>query len=197
MVYTENELNLMSNTEKNTHTTTPSLSGRAGEGLVNKVAASGLISIDLEEYYLKGERVLFDIKDILFQGLILREKEFREYIKNENWGKYEDKYVAVFCSTDAIVPTWAYMLLAIHLEPFAKKVVFGNLETLETILYQETLQKININDFKDTRIVIKGCGNLPVPIAAYVELTRLLRPVAKSIMYGEPCSTVPLYKQSK
>jgi hypothetical protein len=167
------------------------------EPIINKVAVSGLVSFDLEEYYLKGERVLLDIKEILFQGLILREKEFREYIKNENWGKYEDKYVAVFCSTDAIVPTWAYMLLAIHLEPFAKKVVFGNLETLETILYQETLQKININDFKDTRIVIKGCGNLPVPIAAYVELTRLLRPVAKSIMYGEPCSTVPLYKQSK
>jgi hypothetical protein len=167
------------------------------ETITNKVATSGLVSIDLEEYYLKGERVLFDIRDILFQGLILREKEFREFIKNEDWSKYKDKYVAVFCSTDAIVPTWAYMLLAIHLEPFAKKVVFGNLETLETILYQDTLQKININDFKDTRIVIKGCGNLPVPIAAYVELTRMLRPVAKSIMYGEPCSTVPLYKQPK
>ncbi len=167
------------------------------EPITNKVAASGLVSIDLEEYYLKGERVLFDIKELLFQGLILREKDFREFIKNEDWSKYKDKYVAVFCSTDAIVPTWAYMMLAIHLEPFAKKVVFGNLETLETILYIETLQKINLNDFKDARIVIKGCGNFPVPIAAYVEVTRLLRHVAKSIMYGEPCSTVPLYKQPK
>jgi len=167
------------------------------EPITNKVAVSGLVSIDLEEYYLKGERVLFDIKDILFQGLIVREKDVREFIKNEDWSKYKDKYVAIFCSTDAIVPTWAYMLLAIHLEPFAKKVVFGNLEVLETLLYNETLQKININDFKDARIVIKGCGNLPVPIAAYIELTRLLRPVAKSIMYGEPCSTVPLYKQPK
>jgi len=167
------------------------------EPIVNKVATSGLTTIDLEDYYLKGDRVLFDIKDLLFQGLILREKDFREFVKNEDWSKYQDKYVAVFCSTDAIVPTWAYMLLTTQLEPFVKKVVFGNLETLETILYNETLQKINVNDFKDARIVIKGCGNLPVPPSAFVELTRLLRPVAKSIMYGEPCSTVPLYKQSK
>ena len=167
------------------------------EPIVNKVAASGLTTIDLEDYYLKGDRVLFDIKDLLFQGLILREKDFREFVKNEDWSKYKDKYVAVFCSTDAIVPTWAYMLLTTQLEPFAKKVIFGNLDTLETILYNETLQKININDFKDARIVIKGCGNLPVPPSAYVELTRLLRPVAKSIMYGEPCSTVLLYKQPK
>jgi hypothetical protein len=167
------------------------------EPIVNKVAASGLTTIDLEDYYLKGDRVLLDIKDLLFQGLILREKDFREFVKNEDWSKYRDKYVAVFCSTDAIVPTWAYMLLTTQLEPFAKKVVFGNLDTLETILYNETLQKININDFKDARIVIKGCGNLPVPPSAYVEMTRLLRPVAKSIMYGEPCSTVPLYKQPK
>jgi len=167
------------------------------EPIVNKVAASGLTTIDLEDYYLKGDRLLFDIKDLLFQGLILREKDFREFVKNEDWSKYKDKYVAIFCSTDAIVPTWAYMLLTTHLEPFAKKVVFGNLDTLETILYNETLQKINVNDFKDARIVIKGCGNLPVPPSAYVELTRLLRPVAKSIMYGEPCSTVPLYKQPK
>jgi len=167
------------------------------EPIVNKVAASGLTTIDLEDYYLKGDRILFDIKDLLFQGLILREKDFREFVKNEDWSKYQDKYVAVFCSTDAIVPTWAYMLLTTQLEPFAKKVIFGNLDTLETILYNETLQKININDFKDARIVIKGCGNLPVPPSAYVELTRLLRPVVKSIMYGEPCSTVPLYKQPK
>jgi len=166
-------------------------------GIVNKVAQSGLVTIDLEEYYPAGERVLFDIKDVLFQGLILREKDFREFIKNEDWAKYKDKYVGLICSVDAIVPTWAYMLLAAQLEPVAKRVVFGDLETLETILYNEILSKINANDYKDARIVIKGCGNLPVPKSAYVQITNLLRPVAKSIMYGEPCSTVPLYKKAK
>ncbi|MES2138137.1 MAG: DUF2480 family protein [Bacteroidota bacterium] len=165
--------------------------------IINKVALSGIITIDLEEFYPQGERVLFDIKDLLFQGLILREKDFREFVKNEDWTKYKNKYVALICSADAIVPTWAYMLLATQLEPYVKKVVFGNLEILETILYNEILGKLNINDYKDARIVIKGCGNLPVPKAAYVEISRLLRPIAKSIMYGEACSTVPLYKQAK
>ncbi len=168
-----------------------------GNEIINKVAQSGLITIDLEEYYPKGDRVLFDIKDLLFQGLILKEKDFREFVKNEDWSKYQNKYVAIVCSADAIVPTWAYMLLTTQLEPFAKKVVFGNLEVLETVLYDEILSKIKPEDYTDAKIIIKGCGKLPVPIAAYVELTRILRPVAKSIMYGEPCSTVPLYKQAK
>ena len=165
--------------------------------IINKVALSGIITINLEEFYLQGERVLFDIKEQLFQGLILKEKDFREFVKNEDWRKYSDKYVALICSADAVVPTWAYMFLAIQLEPFAKKVVFGSLETLETVLYNEVLNNLNMNDYKDARIVIKGCGHLPVPQAAYVEITRLLRPVAKSIMYGEACSMVPLYKQPK
>jgi hypothetical protein len=165
--------------------------------IINKVSQSGLITIDLEEYYPEGERILFDIKPHLFQGMILREKDFREFIKNEDWNKYKDKYVALICSADAIVPTWAYMLLATQLEPVAKKVVFGDLETLETILYNEVLSGINIEQYKNARVVIKGCGNLPVPKAAFVQITSLLRPVAKSIMYGEPCSTVPLYKQGK
>jgi len=162
--------------------------------IINKVAQSGLVTIDLEEFYPAGERVVFDIKDYLFQGLILREKDFREAVKNMDWKSYSDKYVSLICSADAIVPTWAYMLLVSGLEPYAKKVVFGNLETLETVLYDEILSKLPIENFRDSRIVIKGCGNLPVPKAAYVELTRLLRPVAKSIMYGEPCSTVPIFK---
>lgn len=165
--------------------------------IVNKVEQSGIITIDLEDYYPSGERVLLDIKDLLFQGLILREKDFREFVKNQDWTIYKDKYVALTCSADAIVPTWAYMLLATHLEPYAKKVVFGDLEILETILYNEALAKLDIDAYKNARIVVKGCGNLPVPKAAYVEITRLLRPVAKSIMYGEACSTVPLYKQAK
>jgi Protein of unknown function (DUF2480) len=186
--------------EKNNSSTnsTPSPSGRVGEGLlINKVAQSGIITIDLEEYYPKGERVLFDIKPLLFQELILREKDFREHLKTEKWNAYQDKFVAITCTADAIVPTWAYMLLAAHIEPYAKKIVFGNLETLETIVYNQILNQLNIEQYKGARIVIKGCGNLPVPKSAYVELTRLLRPIAKSIMYGEPCSTVPLYKQAK
>ncbi len=162
--------------------------------ILNKVAQSGIITINLEEYYPEGERKLIDLKELLFQGLVLREKDFREYVKNEDWSSYKDKYVSLVCSADAIVPTWAYMLLASNLEPFAKRVVFGNFEILETVLFNEILNSLNINDFKDARVVIKGCGTLPVPTAAFVEITRLLRPVAKSIMYGEACSSVPLYK---
>ena len=165
--------------------------------IINKVAKSGIININLETFYPQGTRILFDIKALLYEGLILKEKDFRAFIKNEDWGAYQDKYVALICSEDAIVPTWAYMLLAAHLTPFAKKVVFGDLETLETALYQELLHKLPINAYKDARVVIKGCGDLPVPVAAFVEITRLLRPVAKSIMYGEACSMVPLYKQPK
>lgn len=165
--------------------------------LINKVAQSGLITIDLEEFYPPGERVVFDIKGFLFQELILREKDFREAMKNHDWKNYADKYVSLVCTADAIVPTWAYMLIVSNLEPYAKKIVFGNLETLETILYHDVLSKLPLDSYKDARIVIKGCGNLPVPKAAYVELTSLLRPLAKSIMYGEPCSTVPIFKQAK
>jgi hypothetical protein len=165
--------------------------------IINKVAQSGLVTIDLEELYPQGERVLLDIKDRLFQGLILREKDFREFVSTHDWTQYKDKFAAVTCSADAIVPTWAYMLLTVSLEPFAKKVVFGDLEMLEAVLYNEVLSKFDAEQYRDARIVIKGCSNLPVPKSAYVELTRLLRPVAKSIMYGEPCSTVPLYKAKK
>jgi hypothetical protein len=167
------------------------------DNVINKVAKSGIININLETFYPQGARVLFDIKALLYEGLILKEKDFREFVKNEDWSAYQDKYVALICSEDAIVPTWAYMLLATHLTPFAKKVVFGDLETLETVLYQELLNKLPINTYKDARVVIKGCGDLPVPVAAFVEITRLLRPVAKSIMYGEACSMVPLYKQPR
>ena len=163
--------------------------------IINKVDQSGLIDFNLEDYYPKGERVLIDVKNNLFQGLILKEKDFREFVKSENWEKYKDKFVALTCSADAIVPTWAYMLIATSLQPFAKKIVFGDLKTLETILFQDSLSKINMEDFRDKKICVKGCGNLPVPESAYVEITRILSPVAKSIMYGEPCSTVPVYKR--
>lgn len=167
------------------------------EEITNKVANSGIVNIDLEEYYQDGERVLLDIKPLLFQELILKEKDFREFIKNEDWGKYQNKLVAVTCTNDAIVPTWAFMLISLALEPYAKKIVFGNLEQLETILFEEAINKINFSDYKEARVVIKGCSNKPVPTNAYVKLTAGLKPFAKSIMYGEPCSTVPLYKAKK
>ncbi len=163
--------------------------------IVNKVAQSGLIEFNLEDHYPEGKRVLFDIKPLLFRELILKEKDFRDFVSKEDWTKYTGVYVAIICSSDAIVPTWAYMLLSTALEPHAKKIVFGSLETLEAILFHEQLSKINPEDFRDKRVVIKGCSNKEVPVSAYVEITNLLQPVAKSIMYGEPCSTVPLYKK--
>lgn len=165
--------------------------------IVNKVAESGLITIDLEEFYPEGERVLLDVKPLLFQELILKEKDFREFIKNEDWSKYKNKLVAITCTNDAIVPTWAYMLLSLALEPFAKKIIFGNQEQLETALFDDAINKINFVQYKDSRIVIKGCSGKPVPTNAFVKLTAALKPFAKSIMYGEPCSTVPLYKAPK
>jgi len=163
--------------------------------IVNKVANSGLITIDLEELVDRRERVALDIKDQLFQGLLLREKDFRNFIAEHNWEHYRDKHVAVFCSTDAILPKWAFMLMAQALQPFAASVVYGSVEQLETMLYQKALAEINAEEYRDKRIVIKGCGDKDVPTFAYVELTRILTPVAKSIMYGEPCSTVPVFKR--
>lgn len=167
------------------------------EEIINKVAGSGLVTIDLEAIRPEGERVLLDIRPLLFQELILKEKDFREYIKNEDWSKYKDKFIAIICSSEAIVPTWAYMLMSLNLEPFAKKIIFGNLEELEVILFDEAIDKIDFSKYKDARVVIKGCSKKAVPVNAYVTLSNLLRPVVKSIMYGEPCSTVPLYKAKK
>jgi hypothetical protein len=141
--------------------------------------------------------VVDDIKDNLFQEMILREKDFRAFVKNHDWSQYQDKNVAIICSVDAIVPTWAYMSLALQLEPYAHHFVFGDLAALEQSLFQDALGKIDVEEFRDKKVVIKGCGDLPIPEYAYVELTRLLRPVVATMMYGEPCSTVPLFKQRK
>jgi hypothetical protein len=164
--------------------------------IVNKVASSGIVTVDLEELYPNGERVLFDIKPLLFQELILKEKDFREFIKNHDWSVYENKYVAITCTADAIVPTWAYMLISLALEPYAKKIVFGDLQQLETVIFQDLIDHLELNTYEDKRIVIKGCSKLPIPMHAYVLLSAKLKPVAKSIMFGEPCSTVPLYKKA-
>lgn len=165
------------------------------ENFVNKVASSGLITLNLEEYLNQGERVVYDIKENLFHELMLREKDFREFIKNHDWSAYTGKNVAVICSADAIVPTWAYMLLANKMRPYAHEVVFGSLETLEAVLFTKALAKIDVGSFANERVVVKGCGDIELPVSAYVEITNLLTPVVKSIMYGEPCSTVPIYKR--
>ena len=165
--------------------------------IVNRVANSPLVTFDLEVFYHPGERLLLDIADQLYEGLILREKDFRAWVKETDWSVYEDKNVAIQCSVDAIIPTWAYMLLTTRISPFAHMVVFGTLEDLEKALYQDAINAIDLEKFRDKKIVIKGCGKYQVPESAYVEITRLLTPVASSIMYGEACSTVPLYKKPR
>ncbi len=167
------------------------------EEIVNRVANSPIVSIDLEDYYHHGERVVYDIANNLFQRMILREKDFRQFVKEHDWGQYKGKNVSIICSEDAIVPTWAYMLLMTKLEGEANMVVMGSVETLDYALFQDALSKIDVNDISDRPVVIKGCGDLPIPESAYVEITRLLKPHVKSLMYGEPCSTVPLYKRPR
>lgn len=163
--------------------------------IVNKVAQSGLITVDLANFHPQGENVRYDIKDNLFHGLILKEKDFREFIKNHDWSQYQDKYIAITCSTDAIVPTWAYMLLANKLEPFAAEVIFGDLDELERIRYAKAIKQIDMTPYQDQRVVVKGCGDIKIPESAFVQFTLQLSKVAKTIMYGEPCSTVPVFKR--
>ncbi len=165
------------------------------EEIINRVANSKLVTIDLENFYPEGKRVVFDIKDWLFEGLILREKEFRLKAKEHDWSQYQNNYIALTCSTGAIVPGWAYMLLTTHLTPFVKKVLVGNLEILDTSIYQDIINDLDVSEFKDKPVIIKGCSNKPVPKNAYTLLTSKLMPVAKSIMFGEACSSVPLYKR--
>lgn len=165
--------------------------------IVNRVASSSIRTFDLEEFFVPGERVLLDIKDKLYQGMILREKEFREFIKSNDWQAYNGKLVAVTCTADAIIPTWAYMLLASALEPHALAIVFGDLDDLEVKIFFDALARIDWQQYKDAKVVIKGCSKVAVPTAAYVEATRRLRPFASSIMFGEPCSTVPVFKKSR
>lgn len=165
------------------------------ENIINKVAQSGLVTLDPAQFYAPGDRVVYDITDNLFHGLMLREKDFREFVKTHDWTQYEGKNVAVTCAADAIVPAWAYMLLANRLAPYAREVVFGDAEVLETVLFVKEISRLDVEQYRDQRLVIKGCGDTPIPVSAYVELTKKLTPVAKSLMFGEPCSTVPIYKR--
>lgn len=165
------------------------------EEIRNKVDESGLITFNLEDLYQVGERKVFDLKDFLFEGLILKEKDYREALKNFDWSLYQDSYVNLECTADAIVPQWAFMLAASYLAPVAKRAVMGTSKTLETVLYQEALATLEVEQFRDERVIVKGCSKYPVPTSAYVEFVAKLRPIAKSVMYGEACSSVPLFKR--
>jgi hypothetical protein len=164
---------------------------------VNKVSESGILTLNLEDFYPKDETAVFDMKDHLFMGLILKEKDFREALKDLDLTSYKNKNVALTCSADAIIPVWAYMLAASYLQPVAKEIVFGDADFLHKTLFLKNIDQINTEDYRDQRVVIKGCGELPISEAAYVAITNKLRPVVKSIMYGEPCSTVPVYKKKR
>ena len=163
----------------------------------NRVAESKLVTIDLEDYYQQGKRVVFDIKEWLFQELILKEKDFRNQVQNHDWSQYQGDFVVLSCSADAIIPSWAYLLITSQMSPFAQRIVVGDLVTLETAIYQEIISNLPIDDYKNKPIIIKGCANKPIPETAYIQLISRLIPIAKSVMYGEACSTVPLFKSNK
>lgn len=167
------------------------------EEIINKVANSVLEVFDLEDYYPKGIRNQIDISQWLLEGFLLKEKDFREHLKNHDWAQYQDQLVAINCSTDAIVPAWASILVAIQLAPFAKKIVNGTLEDLDAALYEELLPKVDYSAYINKPVIIKGCSRKPVPMRAYILAAHFLQPVARSIMYGEACSAVPLYKAKK
>lgn len=163
--------------------------------IINKVAQSALLTLNLEDYYPSDDIVSFDLKDHLFMQLILKEKEYREALKAIDWSVYQDKTVALHCSADAIIPLWGYMLAVTYLQPVATDVIFGNEKEVFQYLFLQKLKKINVSEFEEKRVVIKGCGDKKIPETAFVEITKILRPIAKSIMYGEPCSTVPVFKR--
>jgi hypothetical protein len=165
--------------------------------IVNKVANSVLEVFDLEDYYPNEIRTQIDISQWLFEGFLLKEKDFREALKNHHWAQYQNHLVAIHCSTDAIIPAWATILVTIYLEPFAKKIVLGNVSDLESSIYQEILSTLDYSKFKDKPVILKGCSKKPVPESAYIFAIQHLQKVAKSIMYGEACSAVPLFKKAK
>jgi hypothetical protein len=170
--------------------------GSMEDQFINRVAQSGIMTFNLENYYTQGERKVLDIRDSLFMGMILKEKDLRDWVKQHDWEQYRGTCVAITCSADAIIPTWAYMLIAARLNGVATFYIFGDTAALETALYVKALAEADIEEYRDKRVVIKGCGDLPVPASAYVEISRILLPVVKSLMYGEPCSTVPVYKKA-
>jgi hypothetical protein len=162
---------------------------------INKVAESGLISLDLAQFIPNNEVIVFDIKPYLFMELILKEKDFRASLSSIDWTQFEDKIVGIFCSTDAIIPMWANMLIVANLSPYVKAVYFGDENKTRELVLLEAIQNIDVASYIDQRVVVKGCGDTPIGESAFIAITQKLRPVVKSIMYGEPCSTVPVYKK--
>ena len=165
------------------------------EEIVNKVAKSPLVSLDLEDFYPDGNRIFFDLKDFLFEEFLLKEKDFREQLKNHDWNQYQDAFVAIDCSTDAIVPAWAYLLVATYLEPKVKKMTKGSLQDLESAIFQEIIENMDTMPYIDKKVMIKGCSKKPIPDAAYIQLITKIQPLVSSLMFGEACSTVPLFKK--
>ncbi|MCS6974415.1 MAG: DUF2480 family protein [Cyclobacteriaceae bacterium] len=164
--------------------------------IINRVASSSLMVFELEEFYQPGERVLLDLKDQLYEGLILKEKNFREFIRTHNWQAYQGKFLAITCSADAIVPVWAFMLAALAAQPYAKRVMVGTLQELEHQLFCEAFNKVDWSRYEASRVVVKGCSKYDIPVSVYAEVAVRLRPLVRSLMFGEPCSTVPLYKSA-
>ena len=165
--------------------------------IINKVASSGITMLDLEEIYPQGERVVFDLKPLLWQEIALKEDDLRAFAKQHDWSQYRDKFVSIHCSADAIVPTWAFMLVGVSLQPYTAFVTQGDRDQLERAIFTRFVDRLAIDRYAGARVVVKGCSKLPVPLNAYVELSAKLLPVVKSLMFGEPCSTVPLYKAPK
>lgn len=165
--------------------------------IVNKIANSGLVNIDLEELYPKSKRHALDIAPWLYEGVMLREKDFRDHIKNHDWSQYNDAYVHVFCSEDAIIPQWAWILVARALNGRAIRTVYGDREALESLIFETVINQLDVDEYHGKKVIVKGCSNLPVPVQAYIKLTEKLTPVVQSLMYGEACSTVPIYKKPK
>jgi hypothetical protein len=167
------------------------------EPLVNRVSVSGLVTLNLEDHYPRVGIAELDLQQLLVGGLMLREKDLREFVRSHDWSQYQDKVVALHCTADAIIPTWAYMLVTVALQPVARKVIFGNREAAVTAAFLDNLEQMDWNVYRDAKVVVKGCGDVQVPESVFVEVTSRLRAVAASIMYGEPCSTVPLFKRPK
>lgn len=165
--------------------------------IINKIKRSKLVSIDLEDFYPRGERISFDIKDWLQEGLVLKEKEFRNFVNNHDWSQYKGAFIALHCSTDAIIPSWAYLLLTVKLSPYTNRIVVGDFKTIETVLFNEIISNLDLEFYRDKHVLIKGCSDKPIPESAYVQLAQRLVHVATSVMYGEACSNVPLFKTKK
>ena len=165
--------------------------------IINKVDEKALITLNLEDYYTQGSRVIFDIKDLLFEGLILRERDFRDFIKSHDWSQYQDAYVAIDCTADAIIPMWAYMLISTQLKPYAAKICVGNAEDLNRQLYDEVIAEMDMELYRDKVVMVKGCSKYPVPESAYAAISMRLAEVVKSLSYGEACSKVPVYKKRR